>query len=127
MKYLLILLISIVPVLAFSQMGEALGTEVMRQELEEANESDEKKEVDIYDENDSINGPRYDDKPTEKVNEEIVESTDDGIVDEVIEEEETFTEDKYESSSWAYIILALIGLLAIFAFYRYKIGKNKID
>lgn len=125
MKYLLILLIAIVPVLAFSQMGEALGTEVMRQELEEANESDEKKEVDIYDENDSINGPRYDDKPTEKVNEEIVESTDDGVVDEVIEEEETFTENKYETSSWAYMILALIGLLAIFAFYRYKIGKKK--
>lgn len=100
------------------QMGEAIGTEAMRQEMEEANEEE------VYEETDTTEGPRYNDKPTEKVDEETIEEMPEGVVNEELEEEITYSEEKYESSAWVYVMLVIVGLLAIFAFYRYKIKKG---
>ncbi|GAB5465597.1 MAG: hypothetical protein Kapaf2KO_10330 [Candidatus Kapaibacteriales bacterium] len=101
---------------AISQMGEGLGTEVMRQELEEANESDEK----IYEKTDTSDQRRYQEKPTEKVNEDSITDGEGTVAEEVMEEEQTFTEDKYEWSSWIYIAIGVLALLIIIGLIKNK-------
>jgi len=96
----------------YSQLGEGLGTEVVRQELEEANESDEYQKVDTNEttQNDSIKA--IDNQPDEQT-------------DQIVKKENLSEESPNESSTRTYIILVILGLLAIFAVYRYKISQDK--